>query len=352
MYVAITGGLFLLRYLTNARLAEQLYWLVLLALFLFSAFRFEVGCDWSGYLNNFRAGASTDYAAVAGDREVVWWWIQVAFNRAGLPYPSVNVLTSAIFFAGIHTFAKRQPDRLGFLVLLFPILIINMPMSGIRQAAAIGLFCFALNAIMDGRPVRFVAWLLLASTIHSSALVFLLLLPFTAGRLTPARAVLVVMLALPGLLLMGESEAAEVAFSRYVDSEIDAAGAAFRVGLVALSGLLFFVLLRKSWAESFPRDLDFATIAACLMITTAALLPLSTVIADRFAYYLLPMQAMILTRIKYLNIRNAKLITSLPYFILLFVFIVWSSQSWMFQACYVPYQTWIFGFPENVIYIW
>ena len=71
----------------------------------------------------------------------------------GLPLPSFAIsLSSAIFFLGVHVLARRQPDPLGFLVLLFPILIINMPMSGIRQGAAIGLLCIAFVAFIDRRP--------------------------------------------------------------------------------------------------------------------------------------------------------------------------------------------------------
>lgn len=73
--------------------------------------------------------------------------------------------------------ARRQPDPLGFLVLLFPILIINMPMSGIKQGAAIGLICIAFAAFIDKKLFWFTAWTLLASTIHNSAIVFLLLIP-------------------------------------------------------------------------------------------------------------------------------------------------------------------------------
>ena len=76
------------------------------------------------------------------------------------------------FFWGIHVFAKRQPDPLSFLILTFPILIINMPMSGIRQGAVIGLICIALVHFSDCRPLKFIMWVLIASGFHLSAIVF------------------------------------------------------------------------------------------------------------------------------------------------------------------------------------
>ncbi|NBB99157.1 MAG: EpsG family protein, partial [Alphaproteobacteria bacterium] len=76
------------------------------------------------------------------------------------------------------------------------------------------------------------------------------------------------------------------------------------------------------------------------------LIPVSTVIGDRFGYYLIPIQAMIFARIPFLQFRtNAALHAALPYLGLLLVFTVWTQLSWHFQQCYIPYQTWIFGFP-------
>ena len=63
---------------------------------------------------------------------------------------------------------------MGYLSLAFPVLIINMPMSGIRQAAAIGIMCFAYNAFNDRRLIRFVFCVIVASGFHSSAVSFLI----------------------------------------------------------------------------------------------------------------------------------------------------------------------------------
>ena len=105
-------------------------------------------------------------------------------REAKVPYPFINVIAGSIFFIGVHSLARRQPDPLAFLVLLFPILIINMPMSGIRQGAAIGLICIAFSAFIDRRPVRFGFWVIIAAGFHSSAIVFLLMLPVAAGSYT------------------------------------------------------------------------------------------------------------------------------------------------------------------------
>lgn len=348
IYIGLTNILFLLRYALakpgGAR--NQAYYLVLFSLFLLSAFRYRVGCDWSGYYFQYLIAKNSDWSALSSIREPVWWAILIWINESGFPYPVVNVVSSAVFFIGIHILARRQPDALGFLVLLFPILIINMPMSGIRQGAAIGLICIAFTAFTDRRPLKYAIWVALASGFHASALIFMLLLPVASGRYTRGHLTLAAILALPGAYFLASSEAAEVATDRYIGSGIDAAGAAFRVGILGLTALYFFVAVRKKWLLTFPQDYILANIGTIAMALAFSLVPISSVIGDRFGYYLIPIQAMIFARIPFLPFRtNSAFHSALPYLGLLLVFTVWSQLSVHFQNCYIPYQTWIFGFP-------
>jgi hypothetical protein len=277
-------------------------------------------------------------------REPLWWVIQVAANQWGLPYPSINVLTSAIFFLGVHALAKRQPDPLGFLILLFPILIINMPMSGIRQAAAIGFLCLSFCHFIDRRPLFFALWIIIGGMIHSSVLAFLLLLPLSIGDYSKGRILATLVLAIPGAALMFQTDQVQLAIDRYVDTGIDAFGAAFRIAMLVASGLLYFILLRKPWRSRFKQDAGLASIGAWMMIGLAFVLPFSTVIGDRIGYYLIPIQAMIFARIPYLSERLGRsFIQYLPYIGLFTAFLVWTITSRHFEICYNPYQTWLFG---------
>ena len=348
LYVGLTNLLFLLRYALarNGGLRKQIYFLVLAILFVFSAFRYQVGCDWSGYYYQYRGAADFDWSSITEIREPIWWAILGWINDMGLPYPVANIASSAIFFLGVHVLARRQPDPLGFLVLLFPILIINLPMSGIRQGAAIGLLCIAFVAFIDRRPLWFAFWIVLAAGFHSSALIFMLLLPVATGRYTRNRLMLAAILAVPGAFFLASGDAAEVATSRYVGTGVDAAGAIFRVGLLGLSALYFFMFVRKKWMRTWPQDYSLASIGAIGMALAFLLVPVSSVIGDRFGYYLIPIQAMIFARLPFLPFRaNAGLHSALPYLGLLLVFTVWSQLSGIFNQCYIPYQTWLFGFP-------
>lgn len=346
LYFSLANVLFLLRYaLASAHGARrQIYYIVFLVLFLFSAFRFQVGCDWSGYYYQYLAAANTDWSLILKNRDPIWWAILGWIQDMSLPYPVANIVSSAVFFIGVHVLAKRQPDPLGFMVLLLPILIINMPMSAIRQGAAIGLVCIAFAAFIDRRPLRFALWILLAAGFHSSALIFLLLLPIATGRYTKTRLLIAAILAIPGAILLGSGESAEVASSRYIETGREAFGAVFRVGLLGLSAAYFYFFVQKKWIRLFPQDYSLASIGAILMALAFLLLPVSSIIGDRFGYYLIPIQAMIFARLPFLQFRfNQSLHSAIPYLVLLLVFGVWTQISGHFQQCYIPYNNWLFG---------
>ncbi|MCF7728063.1 EpsG family protein [Sulfitobacter sp. M22] len=350
LYLGIANVLFLLRYaLASAQGARrQVYYVVLWALFLFSAFRFQVGCDWSGYYYQYLAATTTDWSLIFNRRDPIWWAVLGWLKDMGLPYPVANVASSAVFFIGVHVLARRQPDPLGFLVLLLPILIINMPMSAIRQGAAIGLLCIGFAAFIDRRPIRFALWVVIAAGFHSSASIFLLLLPIATGRYTKTRLLMAAILAILGALLLISGDSAEVASSRYIETGREAFGAVFRVGILGMSALYFFLFVRKKWMQTFPQDYSIVSIGAIGMALAFLLIPVSTVIADRFGYYLIPIQAMIFARLPYLPFKsNHALHSALPYIMLLLVFGIWTQFSGHFQQCYIPYNSWIFGLPDG-----
>lgn len=339
LYLTTYAGLIFLR-VANA---QKFYYPLLAALFLFSAFRFKVGCDWWGYLNQFYVYSAIPFSEIFQEREPLWVGLFAFQNWLGLPYPWINVFSSAIFFSGMQVLARRQFDPLAFLILSFPILIINMPMSGIRQASAIGVMCVSFCAFIDRRTARFVILTLVAAAIHSSAIVFLLLAPLVYGAYSKTRIIFSGLLAVPGALALLATKAAETATSRYVSTGVDAAGGAFRVGLLVATGILFFLFLRRKWAAAFPQDYKLVAIGSLIMLAMIALVPFSSVIGDRLGYYLIPIQTIIFARLPYFSFpANRQLFIASPYLGLMLVLATWVSLSSLFSLCYEPYNTWLF----------
>lgn len=351
IYLGLANVIFLLRYVSTSTKGVHLqnyYFITLFILFLFSAFRFQVGCDWSGYYYQYLIAVKIDWSILSSIREPFWWAILSWIQNSNLPYPFVNIVSSVIFFIGVHVLARRQPDPLGFLVLLFPILIINMPMSAVRQGAAIGLICIAFAAFIDRRPIWFTLWVILAAGFHASALIFLLLLPVATGHYTKSRLLMAAIIAIPGAIILSGAESANIASSRYIGTGVEAYGAVFRVGFLFVSSIYFFLFIRKKWLYSFPNDYSVVSIGAIGMIISFLLIAVSSVIGDRFGYYLIPIQAIIFARIPYLPFKSNQAIHSaLPYLGLLLIFFVWMQISSHFQECYIPYNSWLFGLPSG-----
>ena len=148
---------------------------------------------------------------------------------------------------------------------------------------------------------------------------------------------------IPALIGMLQTESAEIASNVYLqEGSAEAAGALFRLGILVLSGAYFLFKLAPYWRRQFPYDYKLAMLGSWMMLTFILLFFVSSVIGDRFGYYLIPIQAMIFARIPYLNLGKSRQIhVVLPYALLTLVFVVWTSTSWHFTQCYTPYK---FGF--------
>ena len=351
-YIFLTIFLFLLLYvLKDKKLARnQIYYIVLLGLFLFSAYRYQVGCDWYGYYKLYLKMQNWDMITLLNSRDPLSHLIVYFVFKVGLPYPYIFIPFSLLFFIGVHIFARKQPDRLSFLILLFPVLIINMTMSGVRQAAAIGIICIAFSAFVDKRPVRFIFLVFLATAFHSSAIIFSLLLPFASGIYNKYRFILFVAIALFGTIGFTYTNNFQYAVNAYIGSGREAFGALFRVMILELSIIYFYLFVNNKWKNTFPNDYGLVNLCALGILLLLLLLPISTIISDRLSYYFIPIQAMIFARLPYLPFkRNHSTYIALPYLGIIIFFIFWTQFSWHFHECYLPYKSWILGLPGGNI---
>lgn len=328
----------------------NIYYFLILILFFFSAFRYQVGCDWDGYIHSYLNSSGINLSDIINLRDPIYYTILFFMHKFDIPQPFVNIITSAIFFIGINSLAKRQPNPLIFLSLLFPILIMNMPMSGIRQAAAIGFICLAFVSFIDRNALRFGVYVLLASGFHSSAIIFLLMIPFVTSRFNLSLIIILLIFSLFLLLLFPFSEVISVINRLYIVKNQEAHGAIYRISYLFLSAIFFFLFIKKKWLKYFPIDYNLVKIGSIGILLLIVLIPISSVIADRFGYYFILIQTIIFARLYYLPFNSGHLFYSLiPYFASFLIFFVWVNTSYHFQACYIPYDTWIFGFPENNI---
>ncbi len=343
-YYLVYASLLLCGLLSSGRPSNRvaLYYLCLVGLFFFVGFRYKVGCDWDGYLNIFRATTRQTLANSLESGEPAFGAVNVFLHYCELEYPYVNVIASAGFFLGLNALARRQPDRLGFLILAFPILILNLAMSGIRQAIAVGLMCFAYNAFVDRRTVRYVLLVVFAAQFHHSAFIFLALAPFAWGAVSRAKIVLAALLALPGAYFLLTSGSFDVYSQRYMGAgTVVAAGAPFRTAFLALPGVIFLLFLARKWKGQSIKDYQLVSISSYMMLAIFPLSFYSSVIGDRFGYYLYPIQLVILARLPVLVTGPYSSTAAFaPYAAEALVLVIWIESSTLYQRCFEPYTVW------------
>jgi hypothetical protein len=316
---------------------------VLAALFLFVGFRWEVGCDWEGYEKIFFNVMGREIDELVVDREVGFALLNALVQYFGLDYFYVNVGTSLFFFGSMYFFARRQRNPLAIVALAFPVLIMNLPLSGIRQGVAVAFLMLAINAYTDGRRFLYAALILLASSFHQSALVFLGLTPLIRIEKTIATVGLAAILSLPALYFVVTGAVGFYA-DRYAGDAGDAAGAPFRTGVLLIVGLLFLTLMRKRWRILYPADYEIYVIAAFAMLTILPLTLYASIIGDRMGYYLVPFQLVMLERIRALFSKEplVAVYAGGVFFAQLLFFVAWIWLSTNFGICYLPYRSVLF----------
>jgi hypothetical protein len=313
------------------------YRFYLFLLFLIVGFRDKIGCDWANYAKLFDYERSVNLGSMAIQGEIGFVALTNTLKYFNLSFTHLNVAISFIFFFGFHILAKRQKDPLTFLILAFPILIILLPMSGVRQGAAVGILCIALTCFMDKKLLKYIALVILAGTFHKSAILFLGLAPFIKSNFSFKSVFIAIIALTPLLFLESLNSILSVYTVRYLSSGLESSGAVFRLAMLVLTSLYFFVFLRKRWERDFPEDYKLILIGSLAMLICFPLLALSTTAADRLGFYLIPFQLIILARIQFFSGKYRQLATLFPFILIISTFLIWASFSDFFNACYSPY---------------
>jgi len=352
-YLIIFLALIVLRYAIgkNTIVAQQAYKPILFFLFIFAAFRFEVGCDWGTYrMLHMLTQQPMEDLWVRFLTEPFFILLSKLTHSLNLEHYWVNAISVAIFFCGAHAMAKRSADPLMFIILLFPILIINMPMSAVKQGAAIGFMCYAFIAFIDQKLLKFLIFVALASAFHLSALIFFILAPFVIGVMTFKKIIFGGILALPIIGIIALSSYIDLAVNRYIQSDsVDAAGAIFRLGSLLFFSTAFLLFFRNEWKKLYPSQFSLLIFGSIIAFSLLLVFPLSSVLADRFGYYLIPIFTLFLVSIP--SVKNLQMRPFwVLYLVLIPMFIVWISLSSHFSHCYQPYKNWLISVPDKEKY--
>lgn len=315
-------------------------------LFWFMGWRFYVGCDFLGYLSRYeRVFPWDDPLNALGGREPGFEFITTFLKVNDFSYLWLNVVASAIILLSYLRYFKVSQEPLKELALLFPVIIVQLSMSGLRQGIAVAMLTAACAEFIKGRRLVTAAWMILAAQFHTSIAAFLPL-ALLAGRSISLRKLIVAVAVLTPVAayLMGER------FDDYADQYVlqiygySASGGAFPRYLLVLFPALFFWKFRKAFQEKMPEWYALFQTFSLGVIFLAPLFLVSSLVVHRTSFYFMPVSVMIAAN-AYRIIEPSALKTVVkvaPFVIYGIYFISWFALSGHADSCYIPYQSYSF----------
>ena len=316
------------------------FWAIVLTVFVGS--REWVGCDFSGYLLRFNFYQKVPFETVSGNAESGFLALNYLVINMGLGYPWLNFFAAVIFFGCAVAFVLKRGDPLSILALMFPVLIVQLAMSGLRQALAVALLMLAWNAFVSRRRVWTLALILAASLFHASAIVFLPMVLLIGRQVSTVTLGLAAVVAMPAVFyLIGER--ADVYQGRYIESENESLGAIFRVALTVITSGMF-ELYRRAYETEYPEDFQLMRAFSLFGLGVGLLFFISTLAAHRMNYYVMPVQLVMLSRLPRImsdNRPNLALDVA-PYVVYGMYIVVWMGLSRHASLCYDPYNSYLF----------
>lgn len=346
VYLGIFSLFGVLATATRERQAAPVLFMMSVFLVWFMGFRFEVGCDYWGYYHrwvHFREASSL--GELIQENEPGFNGLMALIKGMGLDYYWLNVAVSAILVACYAVFARAHRFSLLILALLFPVIIVQLGMSGIRQAIAGGFLMVASVSFVKGSRVWTAFWILVGMQFHTSAIIFLPLALLAGRDVSTARLALAVVVLGPAAAFL-LADRFDTYADRYIEQAygtVTASGGIVRYALVLIPAL-FFPAFRKPLKLQFPDVYPFLKLTVLVILALAPLIALSTVALHRMNYYVMPFSILLFVYLGAVAFRQDKRIVGA--FLALLAYgaysTLWFLTSSHAASCYIPYQNELF----------
>ena len=167
-FTIIAGLLALISVLRPFKHPKTVFWAFTIALILFDGMRWEMGTDWRTYFAYF---AAANERAQSGFEP---GFLLYTSTVRGLTdsYSAYLLLTTAIIYSGIFYSIFRM-TQYSFFALFYLAGMLPWYSGSLRQMLATVFFTFAFKAAADRKLVRFIVFILVGTSFHTTALVFL-----------------------------------------------------------------------------------------------------------------------------------------------------------------------------------
>jgi hypothetical protein len=304
-------------------------------------FRYQVGGDWFNYLGHYeRDIGKTFQEAVFGGWDPGYALLNWISARLGWGIEFVNLVSGAIFTAGLLAFCRQQPSPWLAFAIAVPYIVIVIGMGYTRQGVALGLIFGALTYLEREKLWQFLLLVGIAALFHKSAVLVVPLGLVIAGQNRYFQAIVVIAVGLGLWDLLLESHQ-ERLWDSYVEAQMQSHGALIRVVMNLVPALLLLFYWRR-WEPRFPGG-GFWLWLALASILSVFLVNFASTAVDRVAFYLMPLQLAVFSRLPFMLKREVspELITLLILLGYAAVLFVWFNYA-IHARYWIPYQNSLF----------
>lgn len=348
VYVAIFSLMAYVGLSLNVRRNQGAYLAIFgVFLLLFVGTRYETGCDYTGYFLRFNnLYYDFDYREYLNLAEPGFHLLNLLVHQLGLEYMWLNVFSAIIFLTGLVRFSRIAPTPVLMLALMFPIVVVQLGMSGLRQALALSFLLHAVVEFIGGQRIKTALWILIGAQFHQSVILFLPI-AWLAGEKFVLRRNLAALAFVGPVAFFVLGDRLDAYTGRYVEQiygENASGGAVFRYFLV-LGPALFFSYHRKVVSIRFSELSSLFRIFEIVIVATGVLGVFSSVALHRMTFYVMPVSLLMLV-CTFLSLPGTGVIAKkrliYPVFVMLVYVTGWFPLSRHASLCYVPYESFLF----------
>jgi hypothetical protein len=153
-------------------------------LIVFAAIRKDTGPDYGSYKQLWADTFETD-TYDKGTEPIYYFLVYFLKFTLGVPFQALIILFALISISlKYHSIVKYSPYVFLSLLIYYNISFLNQDFGQIRQGLATGITTFSIAYIIDKNPIKFLLLVLIATGIHYTAFIFLLLYPLSNMRVS------------------------------------------------------------------------------------------------------------------------------------------------------------------------
>lgn len=316
----------------------SLIWVMfLIVISMIIGFRYQVGGDWLNYMSHLYIAKNKDISSIFQKTEIGFsflTWIGANFF-GGIYLP--NFLGALLFSYGLIKFCLQFSRPWLAITVAVPYMIIVMSMGYTRQSIALGAVMLGFCALEKNKIKSFILYIGLGYLFHKTCLLLLPLIFLFKKQSLKGENFLFMVLMAPVIYELYNIVVINYTHN-YMESGLNSSGAAIRLYLNLLPGLIYLLFKNKFSLLTVNQHklCNILSILSALLVLLFYASPSSTAV-DRMALYLQPLQLIVWSNFPdAFAVKNLK---KMLWILLVILFYALVEFVWLFYGTYS--STWL-----------